>query len=182
MCTAGVELFSHYLCMLVYYFLYVCMYVCMYVTLYACMHLCMCMCVGGGEFVCMYIHVHTYLYIYYIEIFNPNDLKKKAIIIGNVYRPPYNSRDSYTTFSLEFNAMLLEYRSTSQTAYICGDYNIDLLKVNDLKFTEEYFHDILSAGYIPTITLPTRLSASSSLIDNIFTKNLNFSLYFECPH
>ena len=77
-----------------------------------------------------------------IEIFNPHDLKKKAIIIGNVYRPPYNSRDSYTTFSLEFNAMLLEYRSTSQTTYICGDYNIDLLKVNDLKFNEEYFHDI----------------------------------------
>ena len=53
-----------------------------------------------------------------IEIFNPNDLKKKAIIIGNVYRPPYNSRDSYTTFSLEFNVMLLEYQSTSQKAYI----------------------------------------------------------------
>ena len=32
---------------------------------------------------------------------------------------------------------------------------------------------ILSAGYIPTITLPTRLSASSSLIDNIFTTNLS---------
>ena len=108
-----------------------------------------------------------------IEICNPNDLRKKAIIIGNVYRPPYNSRDSYTTFSLEFNAMLLEYQSTSQKTYMCGDYNIDLLKVNDLKFNEEYFHDILSAGYIPTITLPTRLSVSSSLIDNIFTTNLS---------
>ena len=47
------------------------------------------------------------------------------------------------------------------------------LTVNDLKFNEEYFHDILSAGYIPTITLPTRLSVSSSLIDNIFTTNLS---------
>ena len=56
---------------------------------------------------------------------------------------------------------------------MCGDYNIDLLKVNDLKFNEEYFHDIFSAGYIPTITLPTRLSVSSSLIDNIFTINLS---------
>ena len=69
--------------------------------------------------------------------------------------------------------MLLEYQSTSQKTYMCGDYNIDLLKVNDLKFNEEYFHDILSAGYIPTITLPTRLSVSSSLIDNIFTTNLS---------
>ena len=69
--------------------------------------------------------------------------------------------------------MLLEYQSTSQKTYMCGDYNIDLLEVNDLKFNEEYFHDILSAGYIPTITLPTRLSVSSSLIDNIFTTNLS---------
>ena len=53
------------------------------------------------------------------------------------------------------------------------DHNIDLLKVNDVKFIEDYFHDILSAGYIPTITLPTRLSTSSSLIDNIFTTNLS---------
>ena len=45
--------------------------------------------------------------------------------------------------------------------------------MNGLKFNEEYFHDILSAGYILTITLPTRLSASSSLIDNIFTTNLS---------
>ena len=42
-----------------------------------------------------------------IEIFNPNNLTKKDIIIGNVYRPPYNSKDSYTTFSLEFNAVLI---------------------------------------------------------------------------
>ena len=69
--------------------------------------------------------------------------------------------------------MLLEYQSTSQKAYICGDFNIDLLKVIDLKFNKEYCHDILSAGYIPTITLPTRLSASSSLIDNIFTTNVS---------
>ena len=69
--------------------------------------------------------------------------------------------------------MLLEYQSTSQKTYICGDFNIDLLKVNDLKFNKEYCHDILSAGYIPTITLPTRLSASSSLIDNIFTTNVS---------
>ena len=36
-----------------------------------------------------------------------------------------------------------------------------------------YNNDILSAGYIPTITLPTRLSTSSTLIDNIFTTNIS---------
>ena len=38
---------------------------------------------------------------------------------------------------------------------------------------EDYFDNILSAGYIPTITLPTRLSENSTLIDNIFTNNDN---------
>ena len=36
-----------------------------------------------------------------------------------------------------------------------------------------YFNDILSAGYIPTNILPTRLSTSSTFIDNIFTSNIS---------
>ena len=42
-------------------------------------------------------------------------------------------------------------------------------------FTADYVNDILSAGYIPTITLPTR-SDSSSLIDNIFTDNISVEM------
>ena len=47
-----------------------------------------------------------------------------------------------------------------------------MLKVNEVQFNADYFNGILSAGYIPTITLPARLSDCSSLIDNIFTDNL----------
>ena len=36
---------------------------------------------------------------------------------------------------------------------------------------EDLFDNILSAGYFPTITLPTRLSENSTSIDNIFTNN-----------
>ena len=56
---------------------------------------------------------------------------------------------------------------------MCGDYNIDLLKFIKVHSYDMYFNDILSAGYIPTITLPTRLSTSSTLIDNIFTTNIS---------
>ena len=72
--------------------------------------------------------------------------------------------------------MLQEYHSNSQNRYICGDFNIDFLKVNEVQFNADYFNGILSAGYIPTITLPTRLSDSSSLIDNIFTDNLSVEM------
>ena len=51
-----------------------------------------------------------------------------------------------------------------------------MLKVNEVQFNADYFNGILSAGYIPTITLPTRLSDSSSLIDNIFTDNLSVDM------
>ena len=52
---------------------------------------------------------------------------------------------------------------------MCGDYNVDLLKINSVQFNENYFDSIISSGYVPTITLPTRLSDNSSLIDNVFT-------------
>ena len=59
---------------------------------------------------------------------------------------------------------------------------MDLLKINSLQFYENYFDSILSDGYIPTITRPTRLSENSTFIDNIFTTNLdsNISAYTGC--
>ena len=91
-----------------------------------------------------------------IEIFNPNKTQRQKIDIGNIYRPPYNLRDTLNTFMGEFNATLLENNANSQNTYMCGDYNVDLLKVNNAQFNDDYFHNILSAGYIPKITLPTQ--------------------------
>ena len=77
---------------------------------------------------------------------------------------------------MEFNSTLLENYTNSQKVYMCGDYNVDLLKLNSTTFNENYFDNILSAGYIPKITLPTRLSENSTLIDNIFTTNFSTDL------
>ena len=76
----------------------------------------------------------------------------------------------------EFNATLLENHANSQNTYMCGDYKVDLLKVTDRQFNNDYFNQILTAGYIPKVTLPTRLSDNSTLIDNVFTTNLNTDL------
>ena len=54
----------------------------------------------------------------------------------------------------ELSNTLLEYHANGQNTHMCGDYNVDLLKINSLQFNENYFESILSAGYIPTITLP----------------------------
>ena len=76
----------------------------------------------------------------------------------------------------QFNDTLVEFYANNQNAFLCGDYNIDLLKINCIPTNRDYFDDILSSGFVPTITLPTRLSINSSLIDNIFTTNLSTNL------
>ena len=107
-----------------------------------------------------------------IEVYDPTNTFKSNIIIGNIYRPPYNSRYQTDTFLEEFNSTLSEFHFNRQNTYFCGDYNINLLKIKRFQLNEEYFDSILTAGYILTITLPTRLSENSTLIDNVLTNNL----------
>ena len=63
---------------------------------------------------------------------------------------------------------------TKHSCYVCGDYNIDLLKVKTKNHYSEYLDEVVSQGFIPRITLPTRISEqSSTLIDNIYTNNID---------
>ena len=43
--------------------------------------------------------------------------------------------------------------------------------------TNNYFDGILSSGFLPAITLPTRISTNSSLIDNIFGNKQGITNY-----
>ena len=108
-----------------------------------------------------------------IEISNPSTSARNKITIENTYRPLYNLQANINTFMTEFNSTILQYHSNSRNAYLCGDYNIDLLKMTSIQMHKDYFDNMLCAGYIPTITLPFRLSEISTLIDNIFTNNVS---------
>ena len=62
--------------------------------------------------------------------------------------------------------------------YTCGDYNINLLNINSNIQCNNFFENVVSCGFYPKITLPTRIddreginNPSSTLIDNIFTSN-----------
>ena len=107
-----------------------------------------------------------------IEISNPCNGSAPTIILGNIYRPPKSGRNELDTLNTEFNQVLLDLQSNTHMVYVAGDFNINLLAVNDTQFNSDYFDSILAAGYMPTITLPTRLSQNNTLIDNIFTNNL----------
>ena len=57
-----------------------------------------------------------------------------------------------------------------------GDFNIDLMKVDDDALTAKYFDIMTSNLFVPHIIHPTRItSTTKTLIDNIFSNASNFS-------
>ena len=97
----------------------------------------------------------------------------KHITLGNIYRPPkLNNNDlSISTFIEEFAPILSKLGNEKSETIITGDFNIDLLKVNDRPKVGDYFDLFCKNGFYPKITLPTRFSRDScTLIDQIFCK------------
>ena len=73
----------------------------------------------------------------------------------------------------EFSTLLQKVKNLNKLSYICGDYNIDLLKLKVNPRFGEFFDHIISSGFFPKITLPTRFSdQSATLIDNVFSTNI----------
>ena len=98
----------------------------------------------------------------------------KCITLGSIYRPPRNTIENYTIFMTEFSSAL---KQLNGEVIIGGDTNVDLLKINERPIFHEIFESVISNGFIPKITLPTRLSRTNgTLIDNFFCKiSSNFS-------
>ena len=52
--------------------------------------------------------------------------------------------------------------------HICGDYNIDLLQIENSNKVNLFYQNMSLSGFFPKITLPPRLSETTcTLIDNI---------------
>ena len=102
---------------------------------------------------------------------------KKKLIIGNIYRPPRNRVDNYQTFIEEINEIMSDLQRQRQEVIIVGDFNLDLLKIRSNVHIKDYFDMVIANGFIPKITLPTRLSHNhGTLIDNILVKlSVDFS-------
>ena len=58
--------------------------------------------------------------------------------------------------------------------YLCGDFNIDLLKVDRGTYFLDFYSILNGYGILPSIVHPSRVVEGQrpSLIDNIFTNNL----------
>ena len=78
-------------------------------------------------------------------------------------------------FNDEFLETLEILQSKRLQVYLCGDYiNINLLKVYKKKSIKQFFENLVSAGYLPKISQPTRITDhSATLIDNIFGNRID---------
>ena len=96
--------------------------------------------------------------------------KYNKFVIGSIYRIPSYSTTDLNTFTEEFITLLNALRNKSKFVYLCGDYNIDLLKIHRNNPTNHFYESSIACGFVPKITLPTRIcDTTSTLIDNVYT-------------
>ncbi len=95
----------------------------------------------------------------------------KTFILGNIYRCTLYLNEHYNEFKSQFEKHLKSLESNNTDVLIAGDFNIDLLKVNNVSAIGDYFDMLTSHSFYPKITMPTRFSNSNaSLIDSILCK------------
>ena len=101
----------------------------------------------------------------------------QSITIGNIYRPPRPSHDNYKEFIAELSTVISTLKECGKKNIIlAGDYNINILKVNEQDFCSTFFDTLTSFSLFPLITLPTRFSRhNGTLIDNFFCEYTKFT-------
>ena len=93
--------------------------------------------------------------------------KHKNILLVSIYRPP---NTSISEFINEYGSLRDKLNSAKEYDLIVGiDHNLDFLKSNCHRQTQNFIEVNLDQNYLPCITKPTRITKSSAtLIDNIF--------------
>ena len=96
----------------------------------------------------------------FIEI--PASENNKPIALINIYKPPKeNTSVNINTFTTEISPILQALTDSKPNIIISGDFNIDLLKINEKRFHCDFFDTMITNGLFPAITLPTRFSEHS---------------------
>ena len=97
------------------------------------------------------------------------DHLRKPVAIANIYRPPKNNTNSQIkAFCDEMAPVITKISKANTDTFFVGDFNINILKINEREKIQDYLDLFMSLGYIPQINLPTRHARKSSfLIDHI---------------
>ena len=117
------------------------------------------------------VYVSEKLESVFVEIIKKDG---KNIIIGCIYRHPSMGIEDFNTNYL--NNVLNKISTENKNIFLCGDFNIDLMKTGDDVNIDNFMELITSNLLVPHVILPTRITShSKTLIDNIFSNMTNFN-------
>ena len=86
-------------------------------------------------------------------------------VTRGVYRHP---NQCIKDFHMYFDKLLSVLSLLKRRCIIAGDINIDFIKIIENKDTADYLNNLLINSFMPTILMPTRITANSAtLIDHI---------------
>ena len=94
--------------------------------------------------------------------------KSKFKIIGNIYRPN-TAPNANLSLAIATHASIISKIKSNKNHSKCpieiaSDFNIDLLKFQEHRKTNDYLETMFSFGLIPKITKPTCISPSTSTL------------------
>ena len=84
-----------------------------------------------------------------------------AVVVGCLYRPPNSDIDCFNSGLLDILSKLSNNKNKKLT-FLAGDYNIDLLKTDNI--STEFINTMQSYSFAPVITKPTRLADTSNFL------------------
>jgi hypothetical protein len=110
----------------------------------------------------------------FITLYPQNSARQ--IILGNIYRRPDDNTDVQNSFFTDLSLQLDCMSIKQSDSILAGDFNLNLLHVQSKSAVQRFLDHLISQGFHPSITLPTRFNErSATLIDNLFCKLSRFN-------
>ena len=95
------------------------------------------------------------------------------MIVGCIYKHPTLPINDYTNRFI-FSLLLKLQKELSKRIFLLQGFNIDLLKYEISDSINTFIHTLSSNFLLTLIFLPTRISKTSTLIDNVFSNLTSF--------
>ena len=107
----------------------------------------------------------------FIEVINETG---KNIIVGCIYK---HHNISIKEFTETISISLSKISKERKTCYLAGNFNINLLQLENNTDIENYFDTITDLNFTPLITSPTRITSNTkTLIDNILYNDFSSNI------
>ena len=101
------------------------------------------------------------------------------MIVGCIYKHPTLQINDFKSDFISPLLLKLQKKS-SKRIFLLRDFNIDLLKYELSEPINNFMDTLSSNSFLPHILLPTRISKTSTLIDNIFSNSTSFDEIESC--